>query len=852
MDNPAFQEDPGDPADDDRLEFTVTPATLDIEPDANHSRSSPGTPLIPSRSLSVPAPNRHSSSTNNLTSLLYPSHILEEGDSDSLTQTSVTRLLGRKFRSAANYELLKIQEQQEQEKREKQKLKRVRPKKRLVSKFESLDYDICENKLWQKEQEKLRSLKVQRIWLARWFVMVLVGFCTAGVASFIEASIHFIADWKFTAITYLIEQTIEKSTLIIPLLVWAAINMACVLLGSLLVTIVAPAATGSGIPHIKCFLNGVKIKGLLSLKCLVAKALGVVLSIVGGLACGKEGPMIHSGAIVAGGVSQGRCKLCNVDFKVFEFFRTDHERRDFISGGAAAGVAAAFGAPVGGLLFSLEEGASFWNQSLTWRIVVSSMIATFTVNVLLSAINGHAGDLTYPGLVSFGLFPNITYQIIELPIFLAMAIFGGLTGALFNYANIQLAVFRKRFINKNVLKIVEAVVVAGVSAIVSFILLYAINDCQLSHFENKTEHEHKTQMFCPEGHYNTLSRLLLRSPESSLKIMLHDPPEAYSVLTLSIFMILYYLLAMWTYGLSVSSGIFIPSLLIGATWGRLVGIGITSAFPSMSHNIGKYALIGAACQLGGIVRMTISLTVILVECTGDIRFGLPIMMVLIIAKWTGDFFNQGLYDMHIQLLGIPILPWDPPELSSNITAEKIMSMPVVAFQETELVGNILDTLLEVTHNGFPVVQVIQSDISDESYGKLKGFILRSQLTFLLKKRAFTNHEGECFLKKELKPQNFRDDYPRHTKLSDITIKEEERDYTIDLTPYMNPVPYTARQNVSLPRIFKLFRGLGLRHLVVVDEDNEVVGIVSRKDLARYRQITRRLGLEVDKLDIIDS
>ena len=70
---------------------------------------------------------------------------------------------------------------------------------------------------------------------------------------------------------------------------------------------------------------------------------------------------------------------------------------------------------------------------------------------------------------------------------------------------------------------------------------------------------------------------------------------------------------------------------------------------------------------------------------------------------------KGIYDIHIQLSGVPLLPWEPPPLSNNIYASEIMSHPVVTLSMTETVGNIVDVLKAETYNGFPVIDNENTD-----------------------------------------------------------------------------------------------------------------------------------------------
>jgi chloride channel 7 len=83
-------------------------------------------------------------------------------------------------------------------------------------------------------------------------------------------------------------------------------------------------------------------------------------------------------------------------------FKNDKDRRDFVTCGAAAGVAAAFRAPVGGLLFALEELSSHWNKSLLLLCFFTTAIVNVTTRMVMSiCTNRNCGFFGAGNLVIF-------------------------------------------------------------------------------------------------------------------------------------------------------------------------------------------------------------------------------------------------------------------------------------------------------------------------------------------------------------------------------------------------------------------------------------------------------------------
>lgn len=708
--------------------------------------------------------------------------------------------------------------------------------------YESLDYEVVENTVYRASQAAQTHVDTIANSAAKWSVCFFLGVVTAAAAFAVNLGVENISGFKFWATLTMM----DKGWLFGSYCVYVSINLALVAISALLTVYVGPAAAGSGIVEVKAYLNGIDIPGIFLFKTLVVKLIGSVGSVAGGLAIGKEGPFVHAGACIGALLSQGGTQTMHIAW--FKRFWNDRDRYDMVSCGAAAGVAAAFRSPVGGVLFALEEMTSWWRNQLLWLAFFTTAVVSVSVRVLMKMCTGQSCGLFGTGdFIIFKIHEGQdNYEFYELLPMLLLGVIGGLLGSCMNAFNARLTRWRKQHLvgygRRG--RVMEVLIIALITSTLSFTLplMFSCQDCPKDAGDTcpRRDNSHSGNFVsfgCTyQNQYNGLSTLFFNTQDDAIRNLFSSKTKSeYTVSALLTFTTIFYFLAVLTYGVAVPTGLFVPSILCGAAYGRLVGIFVAEMHPDHNIDEGTYALLGAASFLGGCMRMTVCTCVMLLELTNNLALLPLVMLVLLVAKAVGDGTGvKPIYELSMEVKSLPYLQPQADRFMRHITAREAAGQPAVTFQRVEKVGVLVDTLQRTGHNGFPV---IHRNSDGESY--IMGVLLRSHLLALLEsKRCFQPSPFVSEVSSRVAFTYDLADFSQpmsecHSGPTTLSLTREQRELFLDLGPYVNPSYYVVQEDTSLSKVYTLFRTLGLRHLCVIPRAENVVGLITRQDLLQH-------------------
>lgn len=383
------------------------------------------------------------------------------------------------------------------------------------------------------------------------------------------------------------------------------------------------SAAGSGVAEVKVILSGFVLHGYLGLKTLVVKTLALVLAVASGLSVGKEGPYVHIATAIG-----------NVCCRIFrKYHDNDAKRREVLSASAASGVGVAFGAPIGGVLFSLEEVSYYFPPKTLFRTFFCCIAAALSLKFLNPYGTGK--------IVLFQVQYLSDWELFELAIFMILGVLGGAAGAFFiKVSKIWAQTFRRIPAIKR-WPMLEVVLVALLTGVTSFWNRYtklAVSELLFELASPCNYDEESRTGLCPVG---------------------DEIPGV--IRYLAIAFVIKGILTTVTFGIKVPAGIYVPSMVVGGLMGRIVGhiaqyfvVHFPTSFlfgecPSTRGaescvNPGVYALIAAGSTMCGVTRLSVTLVVILFELTGSLDHVLPFSLAILCAKWTANALEpQSIY-----------------------------------------------------------------------------------------------------------------------------------------------------------------------------------------------------------------
>lgn len=243
--------------------------------------------------------------------------------------------------------------------------------------------------------------------------------------------------------------------------------------------------------------------------------------------------------------------------KTYASLKSDRYRRDFATVGTATGVTSAFMSPIGGVLFAMEEGSSFWNPVLAWQSFGAACVTAIFSYLWVSAITKSYGVFDVESLSKYSGLEGqdqifITFSLRDYFVFALFGIVGGFIGAIWCECNLSLAVLRRKFSCKQHLKLVEVLVLVCVTSSLMWWLPQVLFVC--GSLKNADASEKFFRQFgCPDGQYNHLATLLLNPPsEVGLNLLFWEPQNVFRIDTLLVAGSIYLIMLLLLFGTPIS------------------------------------------------------------------------------------------------------------------------------------------------------------------------------------------------------------------------------------------------------------------------------------------------------------
>ncbi|RHY29275.1 hypothetical protein DYB32_005284 [Aphanomyces invadans] len=392
----------------------------------------------------------------------------------------------------------------------------------------------------------------------------------------------------------------------------------------------------------RSILGGFVLPHYLSGPALVSKCIGLTCALGSGLSIGKEGPFVHLSCIIANQLL--RLNL----FK--DIRRSPDLTHHALSAACAVGVTAAFGTPIGGVLFSIEVTTTYYMTSNYWRAFFCSVVGVIMFR-WLNMLSGNDRNVSL-----FTTDAEFHFHSLESVLFLLLAVGCGVLAGIFVRSYSWVNNFRRSHLHVWGTKPFGYAAAVGLALAVAD---YSLGSCML--VSNRALID---DMFLATD---------LTTSNATILCMFHGSwGSPHLAVNLSVLFVIRYLASAISATVAIPNGIFTPVFALGAVLGRLFGEALAGIAPDSWVIVpAGYAIVGAASFTAGVTG-TFSIAVIVFELTQQFTYMIPVLLSVLVGRAVAGFVSLDMYETIARDKNLPQWPDLTRQASYALVASDLM------------------------------------------------------------------------------------------------------------------------------------------------------------------------------------